>query len=340
MAHNYLKRYYRLDLYSSCIFPVFLLYQILFSDNTKSVDVLLKKTVTVHMFINTIMLLYHLLVLPFLVFGGNFRLLAVLTKRLFMRRVDYGSYLSSKLTGSEDLKQRQSIQVEITIFILRHRLKDKILLLVQIFLFFLFLTFGLTTNNSLVYLLNYTYMCMLFVTVYFGTIIHFILLPNSDFIDGYSRYLVNSNTGEGLGFQTYSTEGSGFTRNFSSEMENKFLLNHIEDNIVLNYEHSPMLYTLCIIQVVLGVFGVCFGNYLLLLDWYQLFARFPVTTYVGIFVGHLLSSVACNLALMGGRGSSSNLPKGREYSNNMERKSGESENVKRPRRGFIEFLLG
>ncbi|UKJ90779.1 hypothetical protein MACJ_001714 [Theileria orientalis] len=340
MARNYLKRYYRLDLYSSCIFPVFLLYQIIFSDNTKSVNVLLRKSVIAHMFINTIMLLYHLLVLPFLVFGGNFRVLAALAKRLFMRRVDYGSYLSSKLTGSEDLQQRQSIKVEITIFILRHRLKDKIRLLVKMFLCFLFLTFALTTNNSPIYLLNYAYMCMLFATVYFGTIVHFILLPNSDYIEGYSRYLVNSNSGEGLGFQSYSTEGYELKRSFSSQMEKKFLLNQVEDNIVLNYEHSPMLYTLCIIQAILGVFGMCFGNYLLLLDWYQLFARFPVTTYVGIFVGHLLSSVACNLALMGGDGNRSSSSKGREYSNKMERKTGESEGVKNSRRGLIEFLLG
>nr|PVC54501.1 hypothetical protein MACL_00003050 [Theileria orientalis] len=338
MAHQYLKRYYRLDLYSSCIFPLFLFYQILFSDNTKSVDALLKKIVIVHMFTNTIMILYHVLVLPFLVFGGNYRLLAVLAKRMFMRRVDYGSYLSSKLTGSEDLQQQKSMKVEVAIFIVRHRLKEKMHLLARLYLYLLFLVFVLTTNNSPIYLLNYAYISMLFISVYFGTIVHFVLLPNSDQIEGYSRHLVNSNSG-GLGFQTYSAEGSGLKSILSSEMDKKFILNQVEDNIVLNYEHSPMLYKLCIIQVALGIFGVCFGNYLLLLDWFQLFARFPVTTYLGIFLGHLLSSVACNLAIMGGKETTGSLSKGREYSSKMERNAGESESVKRPRRGFIEFLL-
>ncbi|BAM40644.1 conserved hypothetical protein [Theileria orientalis strain Shintoku] len=289
MAHQYLKRYYRLDLYSSCIFPLFLFYQILFSDNTKSVDALLKKIVIVHMFTNTIMILYHVLVLPFLV----------------------------KLTGSEDLQQQKSMKVEVAIFIVRHRLKEKMHLLARLYLYLLFLVFVLTTNNSPIYLLNYAYISMLFISVYFGTIVHFVLLPNSDQIEGYSRHLSI----------------------LSSEMDKKFILNQVEDNIVLNYEHSPMLYKLCIIQVALGIFGVCFGNYLLLLDWFQLFARFPVTTYLGIFLGHLLSSVACNLAIMGGKETTGSLSKGREYSSKMERNAGESESVKRPRRGFIEFLL-
>ncbi|EAN33145.1 putative integral membrane protein [Theileria parva strain Muguga] len=236
-----LRRYCLFDFLSCLFFSVFLLYFLVFHDNTKSVDLLTRKVTLLHLLINPTKLLFHLLILPVITF------------------------LPIKSTNSTHTSTVARVSK-----ILQSNLRTKIRVLLCFFVVLAFLAFVLTTNNSVTYLVNYLFYALMYTAVALGTLVHF-FIPNIS--SDVSNHFPSSTVSNLIPSSTMS--------------------NLIPSSTVMSKQVTAVLVLQCVMLLV----GVCFGNYLLLLDWYQLFARFPITNLVGLTTGHFLSSLSCNIAL-------------------------------------------
>uniref|UniRef100_A0A3B0N6I6 Uncharacterized protein n=1 Tax=Theileria annulata TaxID=5874 RepID=A0A3B0N6I6_THEAN len=306
-----LKKYYKYDLISCIIFSIILLYYLIFCDQTKSIDLLTNKIIFLHYFINPIKIFFYLIILPIITFNSPVTVTSVTgsgpTNSTTVTDINTVTTTGTDITTStEDIGTvGASTVTEIWNYktILKYKFNKKLKILIKFNGILVFLTIILTTNNSLNYLLNYIISCFLYTCISLGTFIHFFFLPNSVTVTGPpnsngpdTKATELSNT---IGPSTV-TKGKGAN---SMVMEcTKGNMNTVTGDSCTNTESvvgpSSVMEKLIIIKFVMLLIGNCFGNYLLLLDWYQLFARFPITNFIGLTIGHFLSSLLSNLILL------------------------------------------
>ncbi|EKX73559.1 conserved hypothetical protein [Theileria equi strain WA] len=205
------KRYYRADLLSCLTTSLILFFAVIFGDYSRGVDRLTKQI--------------------------TYLLLVLVPAKVFIHTFVIPNYtFSTHKNGNNILRRGRS---------------EKFRLMRNSCIYLFFLALILTTNNNPLHILNYVFVTIVFTTVTFGTVVHFIYLEKGDFTDSKN-----------------AEEKDKATKKFYSSF---------------------------VIYVLLLALGVSFGNFLVLLDWYQVYAQFPITSYIGLSVGHILASVASNL---------------------------------------------
>ncbi|XP_951851.1 uncharacterized protein TA15540 [Theileria annulata] len=328
-----LKKYYKYDLISCIIFSIILLYYLIFCDQTKSIDLLTNKIIFLHYFINPIKIFFYLIILPIITFNSSVTVTGP-TASTAVTGINNITTVTKDISVSSTVRASTVTGIWNYKTILKYEFNKKLKILIKFNGILVFLTIILTTNNSLNYLLNYIISCFLYTCISLGTFIHFFFLPNSVTVTGPPNSTTNSTKdstkgtkyitlGKGVN-DTFDTPGKGanstlmectmgkgansmVTECTTGKGANFTAMECITGNTVDGEDDedtsvvvgpNSVLEKLIIIKFIMLLIGNCFGNYLLLLDWYQLFARFPITNFIGLTIGHFLSSLISNFILL------------------------------------------